>query len=152
MQEPVMRTTTPWNSVLVRDAIAALFMGASSKDAVVILDSANQAPWHPLEPLSVARLEPRHGEQGWDNIHGKVRPQFLSKLTLQRLHDADENLYGRNTLAEYATWAAKTMLDELNLPKEALDAVSFAIERTPKIKQQPLIELKARIIELENRQ
>ena len=76
-----------------------------------------------------------------------MRPEFLSRLTLQRLHEADESLYGQNTLAEYATWAAKIMLEELKLSKEALEAVSFAIEHTPQSKQQPLIDLKARIID-----
>lgn len=144
---PTHRTTNPWSQESTRGLIGSKFMAAIRQNSRTINECANQAPWHPLSPVSLARLEPREGEPGWDNSNGKMRPEFLSRLTLQRLHEADESLYGQNTLAEYATWAAKIMLEELKLSKEALEAVSFAIEHTPQSKQQPLIDLKARIID-----
>lgn len=144
---PTHRTTNPWSQESTRGLIGSKFMAAIRQSSRTINECANQAPWHPLSPVSLARLEPREGEPGWDNSNGKMRPEFLSRLTLQRLHEADESLYGQNTLAEYATWAAKIMLEELKLSKEALEAVSFAIEHTPQSKQQPLIDLKARIID-----
>jgi len=49
-------------------------------------------------------------------------------VILKRLRDADERLYGRDTLAAYAG-----------------EALEFALERTPKEKQQPLVELKAKL-------
>jgi len=120
-------------------------MGASRNHFRAIYDCADQAPWHPLEPVSLARLEPREGESGWNVSSGTVRPTFLAKLTLKRLREADLGLYGRDTLAEYAVWAAKIMNDELRLSTEALQAIEFAIERTPIDKQQPLIEFRVKI-------
>lgn len=148
---PTQRTTNPWSQLSIRGVIGTKFMTVSRLESRPINDCADQAPWHPLSPVSLARLEPREGEPGWDNNNGKMRPQFLSRLTLQRLREADEGLYGQNTLAEYATWAAKIMLEELKLPKEALEAVSFAMEHTPQSKQQPLIDWKAQIIDTVDR-
>ena len=103
--------------------------------------------WHPLVPVSLARLEPQvfQSDEAATREAKLIRPRFLARLTLQRLRDADEKLYGRDTLAEYAAWAAKIMLEELSLNAEALEAIAFALERTPKEKQKELMELKGRI-------
>ena len=52
---------------------------------------------------------------------------------------------GRDTLAEYAAWAARIIHEELHLDHEALEAIAFALERTPAKKQQPLLELRAKL-------
>lgn len=74
-----------------------------------------------------------------------IRPHFLARITLQRLRDADEKLYGRDTLAEYAAWSAKIMHEELHLDAEALETFAFALERTPAEKQKVLLEWKAKL-------
>ena len=74
-----------------------------------------------------------------------VRATFLARLTLKRLHDANEKLYGRDTLAEYAAWSARIMHGVLHLDAEASEAIAFAMERTPPEKWKDLLELKAKL-------
>lgn len=78
-------------------------------------------------PISLARLEPKPDDQ--TDVATReillVRLRFLARLTLKRLHEVDEKLYGRDTLAEYATWCAKIMQDELNLDAEAKEALEL---------------------------
>ena len=108
-------------------------------------DTADEVPWHPLEPLSLARLEPKPSDANYDDAQGTVRPTFLARLTLKRLRDADEKLYGRDTLAEYAAWSTKVLHEELHLDLEAREALTFALERTPPEKQNDLLKLKAKL-------
>ena len=140
---PEERTTSPWTDEPIRVAVGRWLMQART-ETPTITDCADQAPWHPLEPVSLARLEAKT-----DAAQGTVRTTFLARLTLKRLREADEKLYGRDTLAEHASWAAKVMHEELHLDPEALQAIDFAIERTPKDKQQPLLDRKAKLSPVE---
>jgi hypothetical protein len=205
---PEERTTSPWTKEPMRVAAGRWLMQARTKR--VITDCAEEAPWHPLEPVSLARLDrslllhlpiaedPASGslpksrgvdiekiaidpddvrdDEGdprkkhpitkrksnipidsidekdltqnstdFSRIDSSIRSRFLARLTLKRLHEADEKLYGRDTLAEYAAWAAKILHSELHLTPEALEALAFALERTPPDKQQNLLDLKAKI-------
>lgn len=74
-------------------------------------------------PISLARLEPKPDDQ--TDVATReillVRLRFLARLTLKRLHEVDD----RDTLAEYATWCAKVMQDELNLDAEAKEALEL---------------------------
>jgi hypothetical protein len=174
-QMPVdQRTTSPWTTETIRTVIGYQLMQVDLEGTDT--RSANSAPWHPLAPVSLARLEPRsppggttifppgtidpivrsgsvlltRGKPGsygliGEPAQGTTRIIFLARLTLKRLRDADEKLYGREPLAEYAAWAAKIMHEELHCEAEALEAVNFALERTPKDKQENLLELKARL-------
>ena len=111
------------------------------------ISTVNEVPWRPLEPVSLARLEPWPDDKTDAATRETllIRLRFLAKLTLKRLRDADEKLYGPDTLAEYAAWSAKIMHEELQLDPEAAEALAFALERTPKDKQQPLLELKGKL-------
>jgi hypothetical protein len=145
-QAPDVRPTSPWSDESVRSAIGRRLMQAR-KDTLAIADAIGEAPWHPLEPVSLARLESQLDEETDANLRDQllIRSLFLARLTLKRMRAADENLYGRDTLAEYAAWCARIMSDELKLDTEALEALAFALERTPPEKQQDLIKLKAEI-------
>ena len=144
---PETRTTSPWTTEPLRVAAGRWFMGSSIYNAANVIDSLEQASWHPLEPVSLARLQ----TQPTDKTDAAAREGmiisllFLARLTLKRLREADEKLYGRDTLAEYAALSAKIMHEELHLDHEALEAIAFALERTPKDKQQSLLDLKTTI-------
>ena len=173
--QPEERTTSPWSDEPIRIAVGRSLM-QTHLPRFSIAGCADQAPWHPLEPVSLARLEPKPVPRNPLQIESKakdltpsaptglrvnsgiaqldpsphaeelrVRPRFLAQLTLKRLREADEKLYGRDTLAEYAAWSAKIMHEELLLNSEALEAVIFALERMPKDKQQPLLDLKDKL-------
>lgn len=142
---PEDRNTSPWSDEPIRIGAGNCLMQAVPSIPFPITDSADQAPWHPLAPVSLARLEPRPGMPAWNTDHGMKRPTFLAKLTLQRLREADEKLYGRDTLAEYAAWAARIMHEELKLDAEAAEALSFALERVSKEKLPPLVKLRNQI-------
>jgi uncharacterized delta-60 repeat protein len=136
---PETRTTSPWTTETIRVAVGRWLMNESVSGCV------DQASWHPLVPVSMAWLEPEPSDKDWDPVHGTARPRFLARLTLKRLHEADEKLYGRETLAEYAEWAADIMHEDLHLDAEALEAITFALERTPKDQQQLLLDVKKEI-------
>ncbi len=143
---PAQRTTSPWTLESSWSAVGRWLMTIEA-DLSAISDCASRAPWHPLEPISLARPEPSY-KQGPNSLSPEltvVRARFLARLTLKRLKDADEKLYGRDTLAQYAEWSAKIMHEELLLHAETLEAIDFAIERTPKEKQQPLLDLKSQL-------
>ena len=120
-------------------------MQASGKSYSIITDTADEAPWHPPSPVSLARLEPRPADWNYDAVQGALQPTFLPRLTLKRLREAHEHLYGRDTLAEYAAWAAKIMHEKLHLNTEAKEAINFALERTPPENQKALLDLKAQV-------
>ncbi len=124
---PEKRTTSPWTTEPLRVAAGRWFMQASGTVASFITDTADGAPWHPLEPISLARLEPKPDDKA-DAAPREtllIRPRFLARLTLQRLREADETLYGRATLAEYATWCAKILRAELHFEAEAQEALEL---------------------------
>lgn len=143
---PEVRTTSPWTQEPLRAAVGRWIM---QTDRYNKMDDIRFAvPWHPLVPLVDAIREARPLDE--DDLRTRkkkqVYPRFLARLTLKRLRDADEKLYGRETLAEYAAWSAKTMHRELKLKSEALEAIAFALERTPPDQQKELLELKAQIM------
>jgi WD40 repeat protein len=142
---PQERSVSPWSSAPVRVVIANKLMQAAVSDTDEITDCATHAPWHPLEPVSLARLDPFSGENSQNTGRGAFRKLFLAKLTLKRLNEANEKVYGRETLADYGVWASKIMHEELHLDPEALEAITFALERIPTEKQQALLDLKAKI-------
>jgi hypothetical protein len=195
---PDVRTTTPWTEEPIRVVVGRTLMKSGLHSSIT--RCADQAPWHPLVPVSLARPEPksfveissspslaiehpkeRSAERPLKKVEitpnvrppsapiglrvenvvdaypadpavvvakrtAKVNPRFLARLTLKRLRDADEKLYSRETLAEYAAWSAKIMHEELHLDPEALEAITFALERTPKDKQQPILDLKQKLM------
>jgi hypothetical protein len=144
---PETRTTSPWTTEPLRVAAGRWFIQASGKVLSFITEIANEAPWHPLEPISLARLEPKPDDKAHAATRETmlIRPRFLARLTLKRLREADEQIYGRDTLAEYAAWSAKVIHDELHLHDEAREALAFALEHTPPEKQKELLELKAKM-------
>ena len=145
---PETRTTSPWSNEPLCLAAGRWFMQSSGKGgSAFIIDTANEAPWHPLEPLSMARLEPKPDEKTDTDARNKslIRPRLLARLTLQRLRQANEPLYGRDTLAEYAAWAAKIMHEELHLDSEAQEAIAFARTHTPPERQKDLLQLKEKL-------
>jgi hypothetical protein len=133
---PEERHTSPWTGDPICQAVGRWLMGAAHVSTIA--DCAHQAPWHPLLPLALARLAPKPDDKTDTATREAMltRARFLSRLTLKRLLEADEKLYGRDTLAEYAIWAAKIMHEELNLDVESKEAFAFALERTPKDRQQ----------------
>ena len=170
---PEQRSTSPWTKEM-----AFVSIGRSLMNSGRARPAWTEASWHPLAPISWARIEPNpfnrppsrpvifgifqsyntqspdvrvaqpppvSGDGNNESAYQAmmIRPRFLARLTLRRLREADENLYGRETLANYAAWSAKIMHDELHLDSEAQDAINFALEHTPKDKQQPLLDLKA---------
>ena len=124
--QPDRRTMTPWSNTplwkKVGDTLTSPGLAADDMGETITM-CADAAPWHPLAPVALARLEPEPPE-GLDaeaRILMKVRPTFLAQLTLRRLQDADVSLYGTKTLGIYATRAAEWM-DALHLESEAKEA------------------------------
>ncbi|MDZ4401913.1 serine/threonine-protein kinase [Prosthecobacter sp.] len=114
---PEDRTTSPWTDDPIRTAIGRWLIQARIYTPT-ITDCADQAPWHPLVPVSLARKETLDIQ---DAAQRKVRTTFLARLTLKRLRDADVNIYSADVLTAYAAKAADWML-ELALPQEAAEA------------------------------
>ncbi len=141
---PEERTTSPWTQEPVRVAVGRWLMRAQT-DSATIRECADQAPWHPLEPLSLARLFLRRPTGPPVPPPPAERVAFLAKLTFQRLREADEKLYSRDTLAEYAGWAAKIMHEEFKLDAEAAEVLSFAMERASKDQMPALLKLRDQI-------
>lgn len=139
---PELRTTSPWTTEPTSVAVGRWFMEAPTYGNT-ITDLADQAPWHPLEPVSLARLAPIAADKVEVATQEAmmIRQRFLASLTLERFRNADEKIYGRDTLAEYAAWAAKIMHEELHLDAEAREALHFALDRTPPEKQRGLLDL-----------
>lgn len=123
---PEQRTTSPWTDEPVRFAVGRWLMNAIPITPTII-DCANQAPWHPLTPVSLARLEakPNPMTDAATREAMMIRPAFLARLTLKRLREADTKLYGADVLAAYAAKAAEWM-SGLKLSKEAAEALQLA--------------------------
>lgn len=142
-----VRTTTPWSSTPLRLTAGRWFMQASEAALTAMPETRSYFPWHPLEPLALARVE-KSKSADIDDKSGPLssrRTSFLASLTLKRLRDADERIYGRETLSEYAAWSAKVMLEELSLKAEAREAFALALEHTPPDKQEMLMKLKDKL-------
>jgi hypothetical protein len=139
-ETPETRGLTPWSNQPLRVIAGKKLMQADPYDTA-IYDWLEMASWHPLAPISLARYS-RKTVATSEEAAGIRR---LIRNTLKRLRDADEKLYGRDTLAEYAAWSAKIMGEELKLKTEALEALAFALECTSPEKQKELLELKAEI-------
>lgn len=150
--EPTRRTVSPWSKVLL-----AKVAGAALQQAIfgspTMRDCIKMAPWHPLQPLAVAWAEnwaapspesPNPQDKA-DALNRSVRYGYLCRMTLKRLSEADEQIYGRDTLAEYAAWSAKILHEELHFDSEAMEAITFALERTPPEKQKALLDLKTKL-------
>lgn len=140
--QPERRTVSPWTNEPIRIAAGIWFMLARAGEQSISA-TADDVPWHPLEPVSLARQEPRP-----EAIPGEAqltRQRFLARLTINRLRHADEQLYGRETLVKYAAWSAKIMHEELKLDAEAREMIAFALTLTPPERRQELLELKAAI-------
>ena len=146
-EDPIRRTLAPHSKVPTWEYVGNILTQPSKAIPSTINDCAARAPWHPLEPLSLARLEPKPDDQTDAATRETllIRPRFLARLTLKRLRNANEQIYGRDTLAEYAAWSAKIMHDELHLVAEARETLAFALDRTPLVKQKKLLELKVEI-------
>lgn len=118
---PELRTRFPNDSISIRENTARRLITKNPIEAEII-SLADLAPWHPLIPISLARLE--------------KPPQtrdFLAGLTLKRLRDADPEIYSEEEFASYYAKSAEWM-NELELKKNALETVNEAIRRNPKDK------------------
>jgi hypothetical protein len=113
---PEERMSSPWSKKPLRNYIGERLIDTISSG--VIRSSADQAPWHPLVPVSLAWLEE-------DSVQ-----DFLAGLTLKRLRDADPELWGKETLALYFAKSAERM-DEIGLVQVALDTAEEALKRNP---------------------
>ncbi|MES2599016.1 MAG: adenylate/guanylate cyclase domain-containing protein [Verrucomicrobiota bacterium] len=145
---PEEKTISPWSGATIRETTGTSLMAVKSvanADANVnainvIRKCVTQAPWHPLSPLSMARRGIiasdltkllKYGERPELPVNENAetnRRQFLARQTLTRLRDADESVYGRGVLAEYARWAAGILKDELGMVAEAREALALADE------------------------
>lgn len=98
---PDERTTSPWSGEPLRRVIARTLVGTHSGQ--IISQCADSAPWHPLVPISLARLEPKLDKQTAPSRREGmlVRPKYLARMTLQRLRQADEKVYGAAALENY---------------------------------------------------
>jgi hypothetical protein len=114
---PERRTTSPWTRELLIHGIGRELIAA--RVAASIAESVDIAPWHPISPVSLARMEQDNSRQ-----------LFLAKLTLRRLREADESLYGRHELARYGAAAANWM-SKMKLNTEAVEAAKFSLDRLP---------------------
>jgi len=127
---PEVRPISPWANQTIREKIGEQLMNCERES---IRAYAAQAPWHPLVPVSLARLQPKLTEKT-DEVKVKAtaaRSSFLAHQTLSRLKSADESLYGGTVLAEYAAWSAKIMHHELHLNDASGKALLFALEQLP---------------------
>lgn len=112
---PEERMSSPWSETPLRNRIGEILIGSTSDE--VIFSAADQAPWHPLVPLSLARTE-----------KDPIRKTFLAGLTLKRLRSANPKLWGDEMLALYFAKSAEWM-DEMELEQLALDTAEEALKR-----------------------
>lgn len=163
---PEERTTSPWTTEPIRVAVGRWLIQARvnslslsrnpkfpERCVSLIKSCAEQAPWHPLVPVTLARLEPMPDAKTEPAAREAMwnRRLFLARLTLKRLRAADEKLYGRETLAKYAAWAWWVMYEVLD--PESKDTVmnetsDFRDELTPEDKRQELSDWAERMMSL----
>jgi len=117
--EPVTRSFSPWDETPMFKVIGERLIGSSDNYPDVKL-SVDRAPWHPLAPVSLARA----------GNEGQQRREFLSNLTLKRLRDADESIYGKDTLVSYCAHSSAWMLD-LGQCEAALQTAEEGLRRDP---------------------
>ena len=115
--DPIDKTLSPYSNTLLRNYISQKLRNADIQSTIISAHS--RAPWHPLAPLSLARL--LDGEE--DQIHKK----FLCELSLERLKDADQTLWGGENLANDTAFAAEILL-ALELPILAQEAAILSQE------------------------
>jgi WD40 repeat protein len=117
---PDERMASPWSETPLRKQIGEMLMGTDSRKMIFL--NTNQAPWHPLVPISLAKVE-----------EDPVRITFLAGLTLNRLRAADPKLWGEETLALYFAKSAEWMdgIDGMELEQVALDTAEEALKRNP---------------------
>ncbi|HYF35951.1 MAG TPA: hypothetical protein VD994_11715, partial [Prosthecobacter sp.] len=140
---PLGRTLSPWSTEMMWKAAGQTFMQLNPAQKSAMAQCVDSAPWHPLAPLTVARLEvPAEGEPEASAKAKMPQHKHLALLTLKRLRNADERVYERESLAEYALWTARVIQQELGLEEEALDALELQIRWAPQEKQ---VELQARL-------
>ena len=114
---PEERMISPWSDIPLRIQIGKRCL--QGRHAATIFSLADQAPWHPLVPVSLARHE-----------EDPVRQNFLAELSLKRLRDANEELWGEETLAFYFKKSVEWM-DEMAQGQVALDTAEEALKRNP---------------------
>ncbi len=138
------RTTSPWSSEPIAKAVGRWIMNATTPETAV--DCANQALWHPLEPISLITPGPTAED---DDLQ---REKFLAKLTLKRLREADSKIYDSATQWHYITWVINRLMDKRHLLEERLEGVNMAFDFAPpeakdqlKSLQQGLKEIIAKI-------
>ncbi len=119
---PEQRMASPWTMLPLRKQQGAHLMQSHSKEAILSLVSS--APWHPLSPIALARTESKESNATYNE-----RVRFLARLTLQRLRQADSELYDQDSLADYYATAALWMSQELGLKEEVLEVAEEALKR-----------------------
>lgn len=156
---PEERTTSPWTTEPIRIAVGRWLIHSrigplKEPCESLIKGCADLAPWHPLVPVMLASLEPKPDDKTDPAVREAMwnRRLFLARLTLKRLREADEKLYGRETLAKYAIWAVMILYLEV-LEPESKDPVAseigdFGDELTPKDKRQELSDWVDRMLDL----
>ncbi len=124
---PEQRTVSPWIEIPLRQQIGERLLAVSDKDKGLISTLADRAPWHPLVPISLARFEPKEET----NTEASFRKKYLVDLTLKRLAQADETLYGKDTLLQYHGIVAEWLVLELGLIEEGLKQAEATLAKQP---------------------
>lgn len=119
-RSPRERTISPNSRILLRDHVSDNLRLAENE--ATIINNHARAPWHPLAPASLARL-PRNNEF-------PQRTEYLCKLTIVRLKEADVELWKKGNLANDAAYAAMWM-SKLGHPELAKQTAEFAITLVP---------------------
>lgn len=115
---PERQTVSPWTGEPIWRAVGRTL--ESTQKASAITRCADAAPWHPLSPVCLATIA---------GNEDTVRKTHLAGLTLRRLREADEQIYGREALAGYAATAAARMND-ISCFAEALASSELSLERS----------------------
>lgn len=117
---PLQKTIAPSSSQPMRNILSQWLRSARGPDRIGGIHA--RAPWHPLVPVSLARMA-RNG-------HHDLRKRFLCQLTLQRLHNADPKIWGKELLSQDTAFAAETM-QALQLPLLAEKAAHLSNTLSP---------------------
>ena len=109
-EHPMKRIRSPFGGKPVRTLVSERLARCAPADAP---DLVRLAPWHPLGPVALAR-DPGPGRS-------ETSREFLCKLTLARLRDADPRIWSSEELEEIVRLAAGWMR-ELGFPELAEEA------------------------------